>query len=112
MLQPGQLRRQSLVRLDQVRNLPGHRSDLPTLSDQPRVLSGDPVRLRTDEHDQLIAGHLFRRRHPKTPPHPRRSNRDRHAVVTHRYPIHARTHARSTRLNVCVKTALPLVSLQ
>ncbi|MCA1704380.1 MAG: hypothetical protein LC808_14405 [Actinobacteria bacterium] len=56
ILQPGQLARQDLVRLHQLRDLPIPRRDLHI-----------PLR---HEPDQLIAGHLLGHRHPQIPPHP------------------------------------------
>ena len=72
MLQPSQLRRQRLVDLHQLRELPGHFRDLPILRRELPGLAGH-------HDDQLIARHLLRRRHRKIQPHPRRSPNDRHA---------------------------------
>ena len=64
MLHPGQLGGLGLVGLHQLRDLPGHRADLPGLA--------------AHEHDQLLARHLLRHRHPKIqalpsiPPQPTR----------------------------------------
>ena len=71
MLHPRQPARQSLVRLHQLRDLPGLRTDLHILTPH--------------EHDQLIARHLLRDNHPKIELHPNPSSVDRH---THRSGDH------------------------
>jgi len=94
MLQTSQLARQRLVRLGQRRQLTGHPGDLP-------VLGGDPLRLRADERDQLVARQLLRCRHPPITTHPPPNTHQRHAEVTtditpeSAAPAHqaARTHA-------------------
>ena len=64
MLQPGQPIGQILVGLHQLRGPGGQRGDLRVLRRDPRILGRHPLRLLADERDQLIAGHLLRRRHP------------------------------------------------
>jgi len=67
MLQFGQLRRQLLVGLHQVRDLRGQRRDLPILT--PR------------NNDQLVARHLLRLGHAKIKLRPDRRLRDQHATI-------------------------------
>jgi hypothetical protein len=79
MLHLGQLGRQHLVGLDQLRDL---------------------LSLRGDQRDQLVAGHLLRRRHPRS----HRASVDQASTDTPESPKTATgTSARSAQdLNVCV----------
>jgi hypothetical protein len=67
MLQPGQLRRQLLVGLQQIRNVRGQRRDLPILTPH--------------ESDQLFARHLLRNRHAEIKLRPGHPSQDQHAKI-------------------------------
>jgi hypothetical protein len=79
MFQLGQPDSQRPVRLTQLRPLRSHRGDLYILSGNPSVPDGNLVRLHADEHDRLIARHLFRGGHRKIKLHPRRDSHEQSA---------------------------------
>jgi hypothetical protein len=72
MLQPGQLPRQNLILLPQLRQLPSHRHNL-------RIPHRDELIPLHRKPDQLITGHLLQRGHPKIKLQTRPSHHDRHA---------------------------------
>jgi len=80
MLQPSQLRRQRLVDLHQLRELPGHLRDLP-------ILRLQPLGLTRHHDDQLVARHLLRPRHSKIQPQASRSPCGRHTAARRRRKI-------------------------
>jgi hypothetical protein len=90
VLQPGQLPRQRLVGLHQLRELPGHRGDdLPSLAPH--------------HGDQLAARHLLRPGHRKVKPYTSRLQHDRHAHITDRRistPTAARQPSSTHGLNI------------